>query len=79
VEEVNLGEFDSEMLEENIFCAGPLVSGRRDLGLSACLASVFLKGERLEVHLGVSSDGSRELHQWRSKGEICQSTRFHAE
>jgi hypothetical protein len=33
VEEVDLGEFNSEVLEENIFCAGPLLSGGGDFGL----------------------------------------------
>lgn len=34
VEEVDLGEFDGEVLEEDVFCAGPLIGGRGDLGLS---------------------------------------------
>ena len=33
VEEVDLGEFDGEVLEEDIFCAGPLVGGGRDFSL----------------------------------------------
>jgi hypothetical protein len=33
VEEVDLGQFNGEVLEEDVFCAGPLFGGRGDLGL----------------------------------------------
>jgi hypothetical protein len=45
VEEVDLGEFDGEVLEEDVFCAGPLVGGGRDfsLMLSECLIKLGWK------------------------------------
>ena len=33
VEEVDLWELDGEVLEEDVFCTGPLVGGSRDFGL----------------------------------------------
>jgi len=62
VKEVDLGEFDSEMLKENIFCAGPLVCGRGDLGLTPLFSERGGK-ERWDVHPGVSIDGSRGLRR----------------
>ena len=43
MEEVDLGELDSEMLKENIFCAGPLVCGCGDLGLPALFSERALQ------------------------------------
>ena len=34
VEEVDLGEFDGEVLEEDVFCAGPLFGSCGNLGLN---------------------------------------------
>jgi hypothetical protein len=75
VEEIDLGEFDGEVLEENVFCAGPLVGRGRDLGLNVPRGVSIMKSQKKPllnkekeykgwvIHLGVSSDGRKGLHQ----------------